>query len=421
MKKANIILICILSAFALLLTGALVLGTIYTPQLKGFIQKGNPSVELVDTQTLPLDGARELQINARSLDCRLFLTEETEVKLLLYSSYAEPYRHQISASREGERLLFEAKSPRRIGTFVGFNREYAELYLPRSFNGSLKFQASSGSLHMEEGTLELGLASLQTSSGVLHLDALRCDSYDIRATSGMVRLESLVGTGKLQSNSGSVRVETLEGEKHSISCTSGIIHLGNVRGDTEIESNSGSIQAETLEGKSHSVSCTSGIIKLDHVSGNLNLRCNSGSARVQSLVGDADMKGTSGILSVREMAGAGSFESNSGSIRLEELSLTGDLKLKTTSGSIRVQFAGEPSAVLEAQSGSGVVRITGFASRGSGSYKTATLGAGEYRIDARANSGSIRFSLSGDRMEGDFLDNILDDIDIDIPDIPDFP
>jgi len=316
---------------------------------------GDPELQPAGTLAQSLEGIQELLVNTRSLSCRVFLTEEPEVKFLLYSNARSPFRSQLYSTLEGNRLFLEAKTPRRIGIFFGFRREYTELYLPKQYVYDLKLQTSSGSIRMENGTLALRRADLRTLSGSIRLDTLRCENYDIRSTSGSIKFGGLTGSGLLHSTSGSLHAELLEGARHDISCTSGSIRLGQIKG-------------------------------------RLDLHNSSGGVSLQSLEGETAMKNTSGSLSVGELWGAGSLSSVSGSVRIESLRLVGDLKLSTVSGSIRVRFAEEPSAVLEASSGSGGVH-TSFAARGNRGYKTATLGQGEYCVDARTTSGSINLDI----------------------------
>lgn len=128
------------------------------------------------------------------------------------------------------------------------------------------------------------------------------ESLEIKAVSGDVEVE-----------------ENLKFKDLTISSTSGDIKMGNV--------NATNIKIESI----------SGDIKLGNLTDeDLRLKTVSGDIRVESAKGKIEAKTTSGTIEIKELEGNVELTSISGDIKSDNFKVTGDSRVKTTSGNVRM-------------------------------------------------------------------------------------
>lgn len=146
---------------------------------------------------------------------------------------------------------------------------------------------------------------------------------------------------EIKAVSGDVGVnESLEFDKLVISSTSGDIKMGDVKAN--------SIQIESI----------SGDIKLqDLTNDNLKLKTISGDIEVESAKGTIEAKTTSGTIEIKEISGNVELTSVSGDIKSDDFKVTGDSKVKTTSGNVRMYLNKESNCEIQTKSVSGNVTL----------------------------------------------------------------
>lgn len=146
---------------------------------------------------------------------------------------------------------------------------------------------------------------------------------------------------EIKSVSGDVEVnESLKFEDLTISSTSGDIKMGNIEAkDIQIETISGDIKLQELR------------------SDNLKLKTVSGDIGAESATGKIEAKTTSGNIEVKEIKGNVEFTSVSGNIKSEDFKITGDSRVKTTSGDVRMYLNQESNCEIETKTTSGNVTL----------------------------------------------------------------
>lgn len=146
---------------------------------------------------------------------------------------------------------------------------------------------------------------------------------------------------EIKSVSGDIEVnESLKFEDLTISSTSGDVKMGNIEAkDIKIETISGDIKLQDIK------------------SDNLKLKAVSGDIKALSAIGNIEVKTTSGEIEFHKIDGKISATSVSGNIKSEDFKITGDSKVKTTSGDVKMYLNEESNCEIGTKTTSGNVTL----------------------------------------------------------------
>lgn len=200
------------------------------------------------------------------------------------------------------------------------------------------------------------------------------------------------GFVEVKTVSGSVNVESVGGEKIELCSTSGSVNASVISANTiALETKSGSVSLDdskstevSLESLSSSVKCnniSSTKIKLTSASG--AVKCNYSSAE------QVELYGISGSVYFDGRCKTINAKTVSGSCKIQNgIAFTGDVCLKSTSGSVYLSMPENDGYTLEYSTVSGSVHdsFIGANTKGKGSYKYKS---GSFAINAASVSGSI--------------------------------
>ncbi|MDR2552240.1 MAG: DUF4097 domain-containing protein, partial [Treponema sp.] len=142
--------------------------------------------------------------------------------------------------------------------------------IPRSFQGNLRVNLTSGSLTGESDFAVGGNIDMALTSGSVTVRGMSGRRITLRLTSGSCRAETLRGETDMALTSGSISCGELSGPSHRLSMTSGSAKLGRVSGTLDAHVISGGITADFAE-----------------LSGDLRFRANSGTIRLSLPRGQA--------------------------------------------------------------------------------------------------------------------------------------
>jgi hypothetical protein len=165
-----------------------------------------------------------------------------------------------------------------------------------------------------------------------------------------------------------------------------------------VRTEDGSIRVERVEGRIDLNSGDGSLRGID-LSGTINAHTGDGSMRFDNASGALDLESGDGgallsgrLQSVRLRTGDGSVEVRA----LDGSAMTGDWEIRTGDGSLRLELPPSFSAVLDAETGDGSVRVRGFGeperagrSDESGGRLKRQLGSGGKLLRLRSDSGSI--------------------------------
>jgi DUF4097 and DUF4098 domain-containing protein YvlB len=160
----------------------------------------------------------------------------------------------------------------------------------------------------------------------------------------------------------------------------GSIRIERVEGRIELHSGDGSLRGIDLAGsvRAHT---GDGSMRFDNVSGALDLESNDGGARVSGRLQSLKLRTGDGSVEVRAVEGS---------------AMADDWEIRTGDGGLRLELPESFSAVLDADTGDGTVRVRGFGEPASNGRDRASrgdmkrqLGSGGKLLRLRSNSGSI--------------------------------
>lgn len=314
--------------------------------------------ELVNRQTFTASSLEDISVEYSFESVQLFATGGNEVVLEEYMNQDEEELKARIDNSGGRLSISHGQRPISIGLF-GL-RASVKLYLPESWAGKLRLSTSSGSIRSED-------------------DFSSLKALEARASSGSVRLDEIETTGDilLSASSGSLSARRLA-----------------AGGSIRLEASSGSVRpGEVTAGGDIYASCSSGSVDFESaVAKTVEAKANSGGVRFGRLEGEFRLSSSSGGVKVDAGAGHGQAETSSGGVRMALDQLTGDLNLKTTSGSCRLTLPQDASFTIQASTTSGGIKLP----QGQVEYNekknqaSGSFGSGAHSVMMKASSGGVR-------------------------------
>ena len=195
---------------------------------------------------------------------------------------------------------------------------------------------------------------------------------------------------------------------------SGATTVRDVSGPVEIRTHSAAINASGL-GAGAAVATGSGAVEIANVAGSLTVTTQSSAIELRAIAGDVRVRTGSGAVNVG-VTGQGSVDIETGSSAIRVIGANGSVTTTTRSGATALQ--GRPGAAgwtissgsgsvdmrmthmasfrLDAQSGSGSVRLQGAPITGTVTKQSVAgiVGAGGALVQVRSRSGSVRVTLA---------------------------
>lgn len=234
MKRTILVLIMLLSIAAVAIGAVMVAGIAGNgEQRSGFdIQWEDGERTLLLDTTQSLADIDSIVVALGSYQVNVILTNEENITVKHYtqrSGLQIGAYSQAQVSTAGSELTIS-----RTGGFhifmIGSNRNWVEIYLPRSYHDKLRFEMSSGSLTISD-ELNVSELSVRLSSGeIMSESKITAPHTDIQLTSGKISLLGGVAadTYSFRVSSGTLRVEQMLAGSGDVSITSGTIELSGV-------------------------------------------------------------------------------------------------------------------------------------------------------------------------------------------------
>lgn len=153
----------------------------------------------------------------------------------------------------------------------------------------------------------------------------------------------------------------------------------------KLETTSGDIRMNTLKAKEIKIESVSGDIRIEDVqSDHITLKSVSGNISLESAKNSVEAKSTSGDIAITKIEGNIILETISGKITSEQFKITGDSKVKTTSGDVTLVLEESSNCQMQTKTVSGNVALP----KGRN-----VIGEEPYAIlDVKTVSGNIQFT-----------------------------
>ncbi|MCU6732818.1 DUF4097 family beta strand repeat-containing protein [Diplocloster agilis] len=294
-------------------------------------------MNLENTLTFDMSKVEEVAIKYSSEDVVFYIGDTQELVLKEYMSYKPKERDFSTGYVEDGKVVIEGKKNHFSLFHFGTKSSREEIYLPKSYAGSVTVSTASGNIKSDE-VLNLSLFFADTASGDIRMNEIYASSIHAGTASGNINMNLAEGSRDLSTASGNITV------------------LGGA-GDTEADTASGNI-------------------KLENAQGILELGCASGDIKVMGA------------------AGGGEFETASGNVSLQFDEITASIDAQSTSGNVKLQMPQNTAFTLEAATTSGNINTffddqLQYNKKGN-KASGALNGASDLLISLETTSGNIK-------------------------------
>lgn len=231
-----------IGAFALLIPTALLFGC-----------SSYDRAELVNTQEIPLDKIKDIDISYVSDRITLLDHSSDQVVVKEYMSKDDPdYYADITVS-EGTLRIASGKR----NTMGAMFSSYVEIYLPASYQGGLSISTISGKIQSETART-LSSFHAKSTSGALKLEAVNAPSVTLNTVSGSIQCTEIMGKLRAKTTSGSIHIGRYSGEGECSSTSGGVqVVFSQLSGNFTASSMSGGIRLSVPKDSSFYVSASS--------------------------------------------------------------------------------------------------------------------------------------------------------------------
>ncbi len=315
MKKVGIIVLIIILVILVIGLCKLLVFSIHHNNWNWFMGFGNSGgvrkeENIRKEQKIDITDITKINLEFKSSDLNVFFTEDTNIRVVQYAFRELKEEDLFKVNKTSSNVsITEDNRPRFHFFYFGMIDGMAyDVYLPKTYEGSLEMKAVSGDIEVNEN--------------------LKFNDLVIFSTSGDVKMENVEAKN--------IRIETVSGDIKLQKLKEDAIRLKSVSGDITVEEAGGNIEAKT----------TSGNIEIQKIEGNVDLN------------------------------------SISGDIKSNNFKVTGNSKIKTTSGNVKTYLNQESNCEIQTKSVSGNVTLPN---------KRNVMGHEPYvTLDIETISGNIR-------------------------------
>lgn len=294
--------------------------------------------------SVSIDGVENLNLNFKSSEARVIVTDSDEIKIIEYSKKKLDEKDLFTLENTKESInINEGKSKFHL---FSFNNIAYDIYIPQKYENNLKIFTGSGDVEFSE---EMNLKDVD----------ILLISGDCMISSKIVSEEIII-----KSTSGDIKVNSLETKKLDMSSTSGeVVANGDIISENvQLKSVSGDVISGKVESKNVDIETTSGDIKVSEIMmGRVNAKSVSGDIKIEKISGNADLKTTSGDINVSK------FE------------ILGDSNINSTSGDVKITPSQNSNCNIDTNTTSGDVGVS-----------NSNIGDGEFKLKIKTTSGDIK-------------------------------
>jgi DUF4097 and DUF4098 domain-containing protein YvlB len=298
--------------------------------------------ELVNSHEIGLNNITDVTISYSSEKVSVFMGTTDN---LIIKEYMSENKNEYFAriNKSGNIVTIEnGRWPFRP-FFNSFNRRL-EVYLPISFDGSIKIKVSSGEIE-SSADIFCSKINIESSSGSISVKSITADTVGIKSSSGSINIGNIKGYISTESSSGRIEINQASGIL-SAKNKSGSIVFNKIEGNVSAEASSGSIDLKLVLG-SVNAETTSGSIRctIGEPTGNISLTASSGGVRLnlpRSSNFNFSSKTSSGSLSTpfsdKLFSPVNDKKSIQGVIGGNVSENIPSINIKTSSGSIKIDW-----------------------------------------------------------------------------------
>ncbi|NLV88874.1 MAG: DUF4097 family beta strand repeat protein [Tissierellia bacterium] len=181
--------------------------------------------EVNEEKLANIDGVKNISISSPFVDIKVISEDRDDVRIYYHGRMKTNVVPELVVDEKKAYLDIKLELPKKSYS-VNNSNVVLEVFIPKSFNGNVNTNASSGDIYMKNIVGED--ISFDTSSGDLLLEDLEGKTINITTSSGDMSLSRLVGEALIIStSSGDMKLKDLVG-KLTVNSSSGDISLENI-------------------------------------------------------------------------------------------------------------------------------------------------------------------------------------------------
>jgi DUF4097 and DUF4098 domain-containing protein YvlB len=218
------------------------------------------------TETKPVTS---VIVDTENRHFKFYRSDTEELKFEYYESERYTYTYSYDNETETAKLICNYKS--KWNFFVWFrytSSTYSliNVYLPKSFTGSLNFKTSNGGMELADFTLNN--VTFTSSNGSFNLKNLNLNNLELHTSNGRFELSDITAAAKMTGN-------TSNGKLILTNLTAQEIHFSSSNGDVNaINMNAGTVYFHTSNGDIDGNNLTSNDIEMETSNGRIELDIN---------------------------------------------------------------------------------------------------------------------------------------------------
>lgn len=192
----------------------------------------------------------------------------------------------------------------------------------------------------------------------------------------------------IHNSSGNIYAKKLESSQEiELRASSGNIDAQQVTAALHVTASSGNIDLEQITGATK-IKTSSGNQRVNQITGNVTSVASSGNTRFSDITGNLDALTSSGDIQLSNTKGACKLKASSGDIRGKGIHLEDHANIRTTSGSVNLDFANDMKELsFELTASSGNLRVAG-----EKSDRKLLLKQGSIQVKGVSSSGSQTYN-----------------------------
>ncbi len=268
MKKVGIIILIIILISMVIGLCKLLVFSIHHNSWNWFMGFGNSGEvrkeeNIRKEQKIGIEDITNINLEFKASDLNVFFTEDKEIRVVQYAFREVNEKDLFKVNKSSSSVsITEDNRPRFHFFYFGLIDGMAyDVYLPKTYEGSLEMKAVSGDIQVNEN-LKFDDLVISSTSGDIKMGDVEAKSIQIETISGDIKLQKLKeDTLKLKSVSGDILVEEAKGTIEA-KTTSGNIELQKIEGNVALNSISGDIKSDDFKITGNSkIKTTSGNVK----------------------------------------------------------------------------------------------------------------------------------------------------------------
>ncbi|MFT4032439.1 MAG: DUF4097 family beta strand repeat-containing protein [Siphonobacter sp.] len=206
---------------------------------------------------------------------------------------------------------------------------------------------------------------------------------DLKTSGGSIHLAHLKGTQQFKTSGGSLHLTTIEGDVDGRT-SGGSIHLSECKKNISLQTSGGSIHADHCDGQL-TMKTSGGSIHLDALKGTTQVSTSGGSIQASDIAGELTAHSSGGSIRLQNIAAALDAETNGGSIEADISKMTQYVKLRSSSGNVRVNLPISQGIDLDIRGRKVKVPLSQFRGQADDDHVSGKLNGGGIPVTISAN------------------------------------